>query len=565
MESAENISEPIVVVGAGIIGLTTAYKLAKAGHTSITVLEKFSHGGQFCSHGNAGLIRGHKAWELKYSPKNDKQSVLHAVFHSFLNHLPFFNTLNEFDSNFTIDPRFFLSPSSYHWGLLHFKKKLDRFLSKQLIKNSNGSQWNTLKTEWTEYCFNHANNIFGEEKHDSLINKYIDKYNYPIGVSHYNVIYDMYKKNTSSSDNEQAFNVLQNANVCNVNTTDIDGKSFGKNCDQESFVPYDKDFLRLKWDNDENSRIETNPASIVANCGQFCKLLTSACQELGVKFHFNTELIKIIVNDCDDNSGITKKKKKKKIKAIYTSNEELIECNKLILSSGIMTNDIIKNRIFNSIEDIKPVKNLPFIPIVPLQGFSITLKLNDYDYKYESSANVFYPTHMYMSKFGDDCLRFAKFGYLRPMRYANKKWQNWDDSVGNSKDSNSISSVNNSIFDAGYIRSCIGETEMQYFEKKLTNLLIDGIEKYYLPLFNIDENEWQNNRKFWTNWRPLTPDDNPIVSIVDEIDGLYINGNFKLVIYCLVLFVTPLYDLFVFVVNYLLANCDWFFFYCLWF
>ena len=49
----ETLNEPIVVVGAGIVGLTAAYRLS-----NVTVVEKFNYGGQFCSHGNAGMIRG---------------------------------------------------------------------------------------------------------------------------------------------------------------------------------------------------------------------------------------------------------------------------------------------------------------------------------------------------------------------------------------------------------------------------------------------------------------------------------------------------------------------------
>ena len=44
----------IIVIGAGIVGLSSAYYLAKAGH-SVIVLEK-SDGSDAASYGNAGLI-----------------------------------------------------------------------------------------------------------------------------------------------------------------------------------------------------------------------------------------------------------------------------------------------------------------------------------------------------------------------------------------------------------------------------------------------------------------------------------------------------------------------------
>ena len=127
-----------------------------------------------------------------------------------------------------------------------------------------------------------------------------------------------------------------------------------------------------------------------------------------------------------------------------------------------MTNEMVKKRIFNSLDDdSNNVKRLPFIPIIPLQGFSITVKTNNYNYK--SCANVFYPSYMYLAKFDDNILRFTKFGYLHPMQYANKKWQNWNDLESNENNNNNNRNLS-PIRDSSYVVSSIGEKGMQHFE-----------------------------------------------------------------------------------------------------
>ena len=58
-----------VVIGAGVVGVTTAYYLAKSGH-QVTVVEKESQAAQLASGGNAGLIApGHSfAWASPSAP-----------------------------------------------------------------------------------------------------------------------------------------------------------------------------------------------------------------------------------------------------------------------------------------------------------------------------------------------------------------------------------------------------------------------------------------------------------------------------------------------------------------
>ena len=60
----------IIVMGAGVIGVTTAFYLAHEGH-EVVVVDKMSEVGQDATGGNAGLIApGHSfAWASPQAPK----------------------------------------------------------------------------------------------------------------------------------------------------------------------------------------------------------------------------------------------------------------------------------------------------------------------------------------------------------------------------------------------------------------------------------------------------------------------------------------------------------------
>ena len=66
----------VVVIGAGVVGVTTAYYLAKSGH-QVTVVEKESEAATLASAGNAGLIApGHSfAWASPTAPQELLRSL----------------------------------------------------------------------------------------------------------------------------------------------------------------------------------------------------------------------------------------------------------------------------------------------------------------------------------------------------------------------------------------------------------------------------------------------------------------------------------------------------------
>ena len=66
----------ILILGAGVIGITTAYELIKAGH-NVTVIDRNPEPALETSYGNAGLIApGHSyAWTTPKLPKNSSPSM----------------------------------------------------------------------------------------------------------------------------------------------------------------------------------------------------------------------------------------------------------------------------------------------------------------------------------------------------------------------------------------------------------------------------------------------------------------------------------------------------------
>ncbi|TMD71975.1 MAG: FAD-dependent oxidoreductase, partial [Chloroflexi bacterium] len=66
----------VVIIGAGVVGVTTAYYLARSGH-EVTVVEKETEAATLASAGNAGLIApGHSfAWASPSAPKELLRSL----------------------------------------------------------------------------------------------------------------------------------------------------------------------------------------------------------------------------------------------------------------------------------------------------------------------------------------------------------------------------------------------------------------------------------------------------------------------------------------------------------
>ncbi|TMC38845.1 MAG: FAD-dependent oxidoreductase [Chloroflexi bacterium] len=106
----------IVVVGAGVVGVTSAYYLAKAGH-QVTVVEKEGEAATLASAGNAGLIApGHSfAWASPSAPKELLRSL----------------TVD--DTALRVNP--FKAPGMAVWGLRFLREcNAERALKNTLVK-----------------------------------------------------------------------------------------------------------------------------------------------------------------------------------------------------------------------------------------------------------------------------------------------------------------------------------------------------------------------------------------------------------------------------------------------
>ena len=70
----------IVILGAGVIGITTAYALLRAGH-DVTVIDREEGPGMFASYANAGLVApGHAySWASPTSPRMIFRSLWRGV------------------------------------------------------------------------------------------------------------------------------------------------------------------------------------------------------------------------------------------------------------------------------------------------------------------------------------------------------------------------------------------------------------------------------------------------------------------------------------------------------
>ena len=106
----------IVVIGAGVVGVTSAYYLAKAGH-HVTVVEKEGEAATLASAGNAGLIApGHSfAWASPTAPKELLRSL----------------TVD--DTALRVNP--FKAPGMAVWGLRFLREcTAERALKNTLVK-----------------------------------------------------------------------------------------------------------------------------------------------------------------------------------------------------------------------------------------------------------------------------------------------------------------------------------------------------------------------------------------------------------------------------------------------
>ena len=149
----------VIVIGAGVVGVTTAYYLARSGH-QVTVVEKESEAATLASAGNAGLIApGHSfAWASPSAPKELLRS------------------LTVEDTALRVNP--FKAPGMALWGL--------RFLREC---NAERATKNTLvKLRLAQYSQRMLNQIAADERidyddiHEGILYLYRDPKRFAAGI-----------------------------------------------------------------------------------------------------------------------------------------------------------------------------------------------------------------------------------------------------------------------------------------------------------------------------------------------------------------------------------------------
>lgn len=161
----------VVVIGAGVVGVTTAYYLAKSGH-QVTVIEKENEAASLASAGNAGLIApGHSfAWASPTAPKELLRS------------------LTVEDTALRVNP--FKAPGMAIWGL----KFLRECNQERLEKNTR------VKLRLAQYSQRMLDQISSEEHidyddiHEGLLYLYRDPKRFEAGVKKMKFIQDLGQK-----------------------------------------------------------------------------------------------------------------------------------------------------------------------------------------------------------------------------------------------------------------------------------------------------------------------------------------------------------------------------------
>eukprot|EP01084_Bolivina_argentea_P256347 431559_1 len=445
-----------VVIGAGIVGVCTAFELSKSGY-NVTVIEKFPLAGQFCSMGNAGVIRDHSAPPFKSVAPHSSTASL--IWNAFKSTLPTFKP--HYQTFGCLDPYFFTDITCNKWVYAFFKSK---------IKKKNNQQ---LLDVFDQYCLHSYISNSAEIKN-------ITDYDFLSNTGYAQII----PTSKSISNVKHAKNLYGQLSVPKL----LQVTNTNTNIDQLSTTTPTQNTI-------DTIAVEHYPHSWIGDCHKFSNFVKTVTMN-DINFRFNSEAQQILI---DKNNNVY---------GVEIDNNEIIKADKIIICAGVLTNNIIQNKIYQMNGKIERKKlKLPHVPIVPLQGFSISIPYPKCKYKFPFSSTVYYPTQIYVSRINDNILRFSNYGYFRNTKYAMKKWNNMQDVI------EAKEGIQNNVIDASK------------FENMLLDNLENCIKNNLLSLYDINEKYFDENKIIWTGFRPYTPDTLPIVDEIKGINGLYVNAG----------------------------------------
>lgn len=230
-------SKSAIVIGAGIVGVTTAYELAKKGY-DVTVIDKYNMPASYCSHANAGVIHRNT-----HSLSLFSEFLKWNTFKSLL-----WNTTPDSTSKVFIDRRFFMERNSYRFMKCYFKLFANKMFFKYIYFGRKKYETNLLKSHeiFNDYCIK------------------------------------SFEENLQTYENDYGFKERKyEGNLLNIKPS------------ENNSYQHLKDNFSM---NDETQFQSLISNAYAVNCALFTYYFSKLCaQKFNVKFRFNTELNSIFV------------------------------------------------------------------------------------------------------------------------------------------------------------------------------------------------------------------------------------------------------------------------------
>ena len=255
-------NDNIIIIGAGIIGLTTAYALALNGAKNVIVIEKFNKPASFCSHANAGVVRDYNL-SLKHHISNDKPLSILDPLKSLL---PFYGLKH--DSCVFMNRNVFLEINGLKWIGFRFTKSWNNIIS---------NHKETIKECWQDKSFHYIskwNNIAKKNK-----SKYKD-----IAEYFHEYCYNAFSLNVNQLQNDQT--TMEHGFKYYNGYTKIYRSQNNSYSHVDKLTSYNGDNPKqFIYDANHNDQItEVYPRSITSDCGYAAHLIWKKSIQLGVIF-----------------------------------------------------------------------------------------------------------------------------------------------------------------------------------------------------------------------------------------------------------------------------------------